>query len=220
MAKAEDNQADSGVTDSDQLQPGQVIAPGGAPVPPPAAPEMPVAVVSDATTFEDTAAPDQTTEQFAALDEGAIGWTASEYIAHEKSINWYLALAGIAALLAVLTYLLTRDVISCVVVIVCAAVFGGYAARKPRELQYQLDGGGFSIGDKYYPLSEFRCFSVNEDAAIPSVDLLPLKRFMPVMTIYYHPDDQDPILSVLSAALPFEDHHLDAVDRLLKKIRF
>src|ERR1019366_1450817 len=63
-----------------------------------------------------------------------VTWTASEYIAHEKSVLWYLVLALTTAALSTGIYFINHDKISVGVVILVALIFGIYAARKPRVL--------------------------------------------------------------------------------------
>ncbi len=159
------------------------------------------------------------TTQVPATHE-AVSWTASEFIAHEKAASWYLILAGAAILLAAFIYLLTRDVISVVVVAIFAAVFGFFAARKPRVLTYSLDDGGIHISEKFYSYSDFKSFSVLDEGGISGIWLMPLKRFMPSLTIYYAPDDEKKIMDALSSYLPFEERDHDMVDRLMRRVRF
>ncbi len=49
---------------------------------------------------------------------------------------------------------------------------------------------------------------------------MPLKRFMPPITLYYPPDQEDAVINALAAYLPHEDRTHDPVDRLMRKIRF
>ncbi len=55
---------------------------------------------------------------------GTKTWTASEFVAHQKTPGWYGLLALAALVLSGLIYLLTRDIISASVVIVAALFFG------------------------------------------------------------------------------------------------
>lgn len=204
----------------------QVIAPGTGEQPPVTgwAP-----VVSDVPAPADGAAP--ASDQPADTGDGqayqedmppadVISWTASEFIAHQKTPGWYglLILASLAG--AGIVYLLTRDIISSSVVVVAGVFFGVFAARQPRELQYSLDGRGVQIGAKYYSLTGFRSFSVVPEGAFTSVILMPLKRFAPLTTIYFPPQDESRIVSILSGSLPFEDYRHDAVEQFLHRIRF
>jgi len=149
-----------------------------------------------------------------------VSWTASEFIAHEKSAGWYalLVLGGLAATAVV--YLLTKDKISTSVVLLAAIAFGFFAARKPRTQQYSLTGRGLQIGQKFYGFQDFKTFSVSEEGAIASIVFAPMKRFMPPLTIYVAPDIENSVVDFLSAYLPLEEHKADAVDSLLKRMRF
>ena len=156
----------------------------------------------------------------AEVPSQAVSWSASEFIAHQKNAGWYgiLALAGVVG--ATLIYLLTRDMISAVMVIVVAVALGALAGRKPRTLQYQIDNQGLQIGEKFYSYGEFKSFSVIDEGALSSIRLLPLKRLMPPLSVYYDPQDEDRITSILAAYMPFEEGEKDAVDRFMHRIRF
>jgi hypothetical protein len=147
-------------------------------------------------------------------------WTASEFIQHDKSAAWYMILALGAALLAAAVYLLTKDKISAGMIIIIAIVFGVFAARKPRELTYQVDKTGVHIGGKAYPYGNFKSFAVVEEGALESVWLMPLKRFMPIISIYFPAEDKDKIIDVVGAYLPVQEHQLDSVDKLMHHLRF
>ena len=149
-----------------------------------------------------------------------ISWTASEFIAHHKSTQWYATLAGVAAAAALVVWLLTKDVTSALVVLFGAGVLGAYGARQPRELAYNLDMDVLSIGAKTYTLDSFRSFTVDDQQAIASVNLMPLKRFAPGLTIYFAPTDEDAIIDLLAQRLPIEEHQPDMIDRLMRHIRF
>jgi hypothetical protein len=151
---------------------------------------------------------------------GPIEWTASEYISHSKSPSWYLALIGGAVVFGAIIYLLTKDIISVVSIAVVALVFGIAASRKPRVLHYSIDAHGIKAGQKYFPLGSFKSFSVIQEGPVNSIYLLPLKRLMPALTMYYPPEEEKKILDALSSFLPEERRQQDTVDRLMRKIRF
>jgi hypothetical protein len=158
--------------------------------------------------------------QSEASPPDSITWTASEFIAHEKSPGWYLMLAAATLIIAVLIYLITRDYISVGVVVVAGLLLGTYGARQPRQLQYTIDRHGVTIGPKAYNYNEFRSFAVIQEGAFSSITFMPLKRFSPPISIYYAPEDEEKIVALLSDKLPFEQRRLDAVDNLMRKIRF
>lgn len=155
-----------------------------------------------------------------AEDAPAIVWTASEFIAHDKSASWYTTLALTSAAIAGLFYAITRDFF-----IVFVALFGGlmvgvYGSRKPRQLQYQLDLDGITAGKRFYAYEEFRNFSIVPEGAFASIVFMPLKRFAIPLTVYYPPEYEEVIAALLADHLPFERQTLDPVERLMRKIRF
>ena len=155
------------------------------------------------------------------VDTGySITWTASEFVAHQKSAQWYFVLAAIAIVSSVVVFFVTHDIVSSIVILLAAIAFGVVAARQPRELSYQLDEFGLTIGTRHYSYMEFRSFSIVQEGAFSSIVFMPLKRFMPLTTIYYDPNDEERIVELLSAVLPFEPRRHDPVDNLLWRIRF
>lgn len=216
-------------------QPGAIIAPPNsqvnetsAPVAAPTAvapaqpvtplePVAPVAPQPPAPVFEaetPQAAPSS------AAPASTIAWTASEYIAHHKSPGWYVTL-GVSALIGTfLVWLLTKDKISASVVLFGAIVFGVYAGRQPRQLEYCLDESGLTIGSKFYAYDTFRSFSVVAEGAFSSIVFMPLKRFATAVSIYYAPQDEAAIVELLAVRLPSEDRGKDPIDRLMSRVRF
>jgi hypothetical protein len=155
-----------------------------------------------------------------AANEAEITWTASEFIARHKGFGWYVILAAATGVAAVLIYLLSRDAITVGAVVAAIILFGVSAARKPRVLTYHMNEKGLTIGDKFYPYGIFRSFSVIDEDAFSSILLQPLKRFMPPLSVYYEPQDEDRIVEILATHLPLETRQPDAVDRLMHRIRF
>lgn len=152
--------------------------------------------------------------------KNGVTWTASEFVAYQKSKGWYviLALVGIAAVGFI--YLVTKDMISVSIAALVMIVLGVTAARKPRTLTYQVDNTGIHIGSKSYSYNNFKSFSIIDEGVFNSIALTPLKRFMPTMSVYYDPSDEEKIIAVLTSYLPFVEGEKDAVDRFLHKIRF
>jgi hypothetical protein len=196
------------------------------------APQEPAPVVVTSDNPAPTSPFSQTTEAaapFAVVDNGkdttdetphSVIWTASEFIAHDKSATWYIWLAGCAAIFAAFIYLATRDAVSTVVVLVAALLFGLYGARKPKQVAYQVDGAGFTIGTRRYSFQDFRSFAIHPEGAFSSIEFMPLKRFSPAVSLYYAPEDEEKIIALLSDQLPFDHRLPDAVERLMRRIRF
>jgi hypothetical protein len=197
-----------------QYQPGNTVHPGEAPAAPSSQPQ-PISQpeITPTTSLDPNAV---------AINEGEpqITWTASEFIDHAKSFDWYLALAVAAVLGATAVYLLFHDLITSIVILVAATAFGFYGRRQPRQLQYSLTTQGLSIGNKFFPYSLFRSFAVMDEGHFSSIAFLPLKRFGLLTTVYYDPQDEDSIINIISQHLPLEPRNADPIDRFMKRIRF
>lgn len=164
--------------------------------------------------------PEDTTGTVSASIE-PVSWTASEYIEHAKGLSWFVLLGlGLVALVALVYFMTGKDIFASVMVGIAGLVFGIFAARPPKVLQYSISPAGVQIGEKLYPFKEFKSFAVLTEGPLPSLLLMPLKRFLPPITLFYDPKSEDAILNALSAYLPHEEKEPDAVDRLMSRIRF
>jgi hypothetical protein len=239
------DQKNDAQNDVQPVAPGTVVTPGAAPQPPapapaqqpappviPEAPAQPAPVPQAAAPVpaDPVSAPEQALQpeepQYLANaatdndDPDSISWTASEFVAHDKTSEWYMLLGLGTVAAAGLMYVLTKDFVSVGVIVLAAVIFGIYGAHKPRQLQYRVDPRGVTIGDKTYGYNEFRTFSVIPEGAFSSIVLMPLKRFAVAISIYYAPQDEEKIVELLSQQLPYEQRRRDAVDSLMRKVRF
>lgn len=197
--------------------------------PAPPAPEVPTPQ-QDTTQTQDEPATNwrfnegrQTNEQdvpYETSNMEPISWTASEYIDHEKNNSWFLGIGGATVAIALITYFLTQDIVSSVVVVIAGALLIVSGVRKPRTLSYLLDDNGLQVGSNFYPYASFKSFTVLEEGALTSVQLLPTRRFMPSISIYYPPDQEEAIITGLGNFLPHEERKRDAVDSLMRRIKF
>jgi hypothetical protein len=197
-------------------QPPVPVAPSVAPVEVPEPMQQPAAPTTDPVFTP----PTNDYEEYTPAPGSAVSWTASEFIAHEKSANWYILLFGSSVIAAGLTWLIFKDILAAAVILVAVLMLAAYSKRQPRELEYSLDDSGITIGQKHYPYTLFRSFSIIDDGAFSSIELLPLKRFSPSITVYYDPDNEDAIADALAPHVPFVPRKPDPVDQLIRRIRF
>lgn len=155
-----------------------------------------------------------------AADDNVVTWEASEYIHHQKGAGWYLGLAGIAILLCALIYVFLDDWFSVIVILLMAVAVGVYARREPQVQRYSISRNGLSIGQHTYHISEFGSYQLADEGVVQSATFIPLKRFMPPVSVYFLPQDGEKIMDVLASVLPREDHQPDIVDRLMRRVRF
>ena len=150
----------------------------------------------------------------------SISWTASEFIAHEKTVGWYVLSVLGAVVAAALVWLITRDVTPTSAVFIGMLLLAYYASHKPRQQHYTLDDSGLTIGNRHLPYHEFRSFAFTQEGAFLCIELTPLKRFAMYTTIYIDPADEDRIIGFLSAYLPLEEARTSMTDSLMRRIHF
>lgn len=149
----------------------------------------------------------------------AIEWQAHEYVHHDKSGVWYAGLVGIAAVLIIVA-VLTQQWLGVAVFATCAIAVAMYARRVPRLLSYVLDEAGVHIEGKTYSYEQFRSFGMLQDADWHTIDLEPMQRFMPRLSLLFDDADRDVIVERLAAELPRSDRTPDLVERLTHTLRF
>jgi hypothetical protein len=155
----------------------------------------------------------------ARANEVAYSWEASEYVHHHKGMGWYLGLLGLLAVLVAAAVLLKLWLtIGAFLVMALAIVV--YARRPPRTLLYELSQKGIMIDGKEYPYAEFRSFGVLKDLEWHTIDLEPVRRFNPRMSILFDNDDFDAIVGHLELHLPRTDRNPDVIERLSRTLRF
>ena len=160
-------------------------------------------------------------EQYSHAPElDVIEWSASEFISHPKGMSWYVRLGIAAAVMTVVIFVITRNLLSALVVAMACMVLGVFAARQPATKRYRLTEDGVFVDDKYFSYANFKSFSVIEEGAIDCIWLRPIRRFFPTIAMYFAPEDEDRIAMMLENFLPEEDRTHDLIDRAVKKIRF
>jgi len=149
----------------------------------------------------------------------AISWSASEYLEHERSQMWYVYLVFGSVAISGLIYLMLRDILTSVAILVVAMATGFFSSRPPTSKQYELSLEGLKIDNKVYELDSFKSFSIVEEGAIDSIWLKPLGRFSPFLIIYFDPKDEEKIVDLLNKAIPYEQRELDTIDKVSRKLR-
>lgn len=163
-------------------------------------------------------APDAGANQ--SISRPEIDWTASEFIAHDKSVTWYAVLTLVVICLMTLAYFLFHDIVATVSIIFLGVIFGVLASHKPRVLGYKIDAAGVHIESKVYSYEMFKSFGIVREGAFSNITLMPLKRFSPGLTIYYPPEEEEEIVKTMASYLPMADVPNDAVEHFLRTIHF
>jgi len=153
-------------------------------------------------------------------DDETFSWDPPTNAGHEKTAKWYILLAVGAIVLAVAIYAISRDVIATAVVGIVAVAVGVFASLKPRAVSYSVGPDGIAVGEKHFSYSAFKSFSVMQEAAEPYIQLMPQKRFMVPVTLYFSAADADKIANLIGEFLPYEHKEIDFIDRLSSRLHF
>jgi hypothetical protein len=148
-----------------------------------------------------------------------IRWQAHEYIHHEKNASWFIIFSVVVLVLIAVAIFLIQSVTFAILIPVMAAALVVYSHRPPRIIDYTLSHQGLHANDTLYSFSEFKAFGVIHDGPEYSVMLVPTKRFRPGVTVYFPEEAGEAIVDLLGARLPMQELHLDAIDRLIRKLR-
>jgi hypothetical protein len=148
-----------------------------------------------------------------------ITWEASEFIDHPHGAGWYALLIISTAAMSALVYLASKDKIATGIIAVVGVIVGIFAAQKPKVAKYEINNSGLSVNGKNYNYSGYKSFAVINEGSLSSVNLFPLKRFMPPVSAYFDPKDEQKIAQSLGNYLPYEERKLDSVDRISRRLR-
>jgi hypothetical protein len=202
-------------------QPNQNDTPETAPNPPvdPLQQQGPIVTLTPDPQDADGERIELATDPAAPLPAEPIRWQASEYIHQEKNALWFVGFGVVVLGLMALAILLMQAWTFAVLIAVMAVAVVVYSRRPPRELTYTLSAKGLYIGDRLYDLSEFKSFGVIHDGAEFSVMLIPVKRFLPGVTVYFPEALGEQIVDFLGARLPMQELRLDIIDKVVRKLR-
>lgn len=164
--------------------------------------------------------PEPNSESGQALQESAITWEASEHVHYEKDMTWLASVVVVGLVVAALSWLVLRSWSFALLVVVMTVAVVVMAYRPPRNLRYGLDSSGIHIEEKYYSYGEFRSFGLQQEGGVYSIVMLPIKRLMPAVSVYFPPEHGEQIVDMIGSRLPMEQIKPDFIDRLSKKIRF
>lgn len=175
-------------------------------------PGAPVAEVNPAVQTGPVAEPANKSEP--------ITWQASEFVHHEKGAEWFLSLLGVAVILLLVDVFLIKSWTFGALIVVMTISAIVVARRPPRILTYSVSPQGLQIDEKQFHFHDFRAFGVVEEGAFYSIRLIPVKRFMPTVNVYFPPEHGEEIVDIFGSLLPMEQIKRDYVDKLVEKIRF
>jgi hypothetical protein len=147
-------------------------------------------------------------------------WQASEAIHHEKHAMWFAGVIVAAVILLAISVFLIRSITFSILIVIMAAAAMVIGSRPPRVMNYSLSDRGLQVNEKTFSLHEFRAFGVIQDGPLYSVVLIPNKRFMPSVNVYFPQESGEQIVDIFGQRLPMEHVEPDLIDKLSRKLHF
>ncbi|MDR2063576.1 MAG: hypothetical protein LBQ02_02170 [Candidatus Nomurabacteria bacterium] len=158
-------------------------------------------------------------QQVATAPQAAIiKWEGQEFVVHNRGKGWMAVFVAITLALIGLSIFLQAWTFTALIVVSAVAVVV-YIRRPARIIRYALNNDGIMAGEDFHDFAEFKHFGVIQDGAHYFIMLVPTKRFKPAVTLYFPEAVGEKLVDELGARLPMEDLKLDAIDRLLRKLR-
>lgn len=146
-----------------------------------------------------------------------LSWVAgSESFQHHPG-NWRMRMSLIGLGGALLVFVITRSYFSSIAILVAGLLFAFLGAKPPRPIEYRIDAQGLVVGRRRFSYGDFRSFWVSE--TMPTLNLVPLKRFSPVLVVRCDPKIVTEIVNAISTHLPMQAPQTDAVDGLIRKLK-
>lgn len=161
-----------------------------------------------------TAAP---AEESPAVD-GVLEWSAPEYIQKSKSTIWFAGLGVVALILVLVDIFFMRVYTFSALVVVMSVAVVVWSRRPARTVYYRLDESAIVINEKRFPFRDFRSFGVVQEDGFYSITMVPSKRFLPSVNIYFPEDLGEYIVDTLGVFLPMEKIKLDFIDNLMRRL--
>jgi hypothetical protein len=153
-------------------------------------------------------------------DDELVRWSASEYISQDKNGLWFVLFSLAILVLIGVDLLFLQSYTFSVLVVVMAAAIVVFSRRPPRVIDYVLSGDqGLYIGERLYHFSEFKYFGMLHDGGQYSIVLIPTKRFLPGVSVYFPAEAGEQIIDILGARLPMEKLKFDIIDIIIQKLR-
>ena len=151
-------------------------------------------------------------------EQQPIQWQAPEYIQDHRSPWWFISFWVVVVILMVVAVVLIKSWSFAILIPAMAAALTIYSHRPPRQLNYVLSSKGLYINEKLHPIGEFKSFGVLHGESLPSIMLIPVKRFRPGLTIYFPVEAGEPIVDMLGSRIPMQDITLDFFDKLIRQL--
>lgn len=152
-------------------------------------------------------------------EETLFSWNSPEFTFISKPAGWYGILALVSILLAGVA-LFFKQWMAAVLVLVMGTSLGVVAGRRPRVLNYSITNYGVYVGEKAYPFDNFKAHYEGNDYSQVVLELVPVKRFSPLVSLPVLPANHDEIFAAIGEVVPKTEPANNLVDKIFTYLRF
>ncbi len=148
-----------------------------------------------------------------------ITWQAPEFIKHDKSSSWFVALWIISAGLVVVAFL-TKSILMGVLVFIATLVVSVYAAKEPRNIKIVLDERKINFGKESKSLDNFSSFWIFEKGSYNILSLSSKKMLQPHIKIILPEELSKDVRMILRSSLEEREQEESFIEGLSEWLKF
>jgi len=142
-------------------------------------------------------------------------WKIEERNFMPKTTEWFWAL-GIFAFALIVFAVLLKNYLLIVIVGLAAFIIYSNKNKRPETINFRLNDNGLYIEDKFHPYDSFESFWIFPGEKQEFV-LRRKERFIPLLTVPFHENDESQIRKILSENLPEKEEDESLIDLLSKR---
>ena len=157
---------------------------------------------------------------YQAPETSTLKWSSVPNSEDKRKASWYIGLVLLSALFSTGFYLLTHDITTTIIIVVCALLISYYGIKKPRKIHYSLNNEILTINERKYNLNSYKYFTISSRLNSETASLVPLKRLGAPININYSKEDSEKIIQTLGSFMPLEHKEKDLFDKLMRYIGF
>ncbi len=152
-------------------------------------------------------------------DGESFSWESSEYVHHERNRLWYVVYISASALIAIVIFLITRDIFSSLTLVLMSGGLLFMVRQKPQNRKYTISEDGIEVDGRFFDFERFRSFSIVPEGDIFLLSMRPVRRFDLAIEAYFVEDQGESIFNILKDYLPQETKNESVVTNIIHRMK-
>jgi hypothetical protein len=144
-----------------------------------------------------------------------IAWQDYEFPVRVKSKKWFLKIIAATAIIGAILFILSRDYVTIIALIVGVLVLIAYSFRKPKITNFTVNKQRITIGKHQFSFMDYNAYFMKEYENHNAIVLIPYKRFAPSVTIYIKDEYVDQVVDLISEIIPIGAEPFNMIDFIL-----